>query len=332
MTRTRRGAVAAAGLAVLGLTLGGCGGAGDQDADVAAELPFDRYAAALFPDADADAMALQMAATEALVAQCMHDLGFDYVPVDYSPSGSTTSLDVDWGSLEYAEQYGYGVTTDAWGGPLVEADVDDPNQERVEAMSESERAAYFTALWGEQSFGPDADDESFDEYSWEEGGCQGRAQHEVEQSTAAQDELAAGLREDLAAMWEELSTDPRLTELHGTWSTCMADAGFPGLRTVENGLTSIIEKVDAVYDRSFSGAADDAAATDGAELGASLEEQLAALTPIEIDTAVADATCQAEVGYDDAEWAVNDDYQQRFVDAHREDLDALLAAFEEGIG
>jgi hypothetical protein len=320
-------------MATLALTLGGCGGAGDQDADDVPELPFDRYAAALFPDADADAMARQMTTTEELVARCMHDLGFDYVPVDYSSSGSsTTALDVEWGSVEFAEQYGYGVTTDAWGDPLADADVDYPNQERVEAMSENERAAYGTALWGEQSFGPDADPDTFDDYSWEQSGCQGEAQHEVELNAAAQDELAAGLQEDLGAMWEALSTDPRLIELYGAWSSCMADAGFPGLSTVADAQLSIIEKANAVYDGTSAGATGEAGATGDAEVDATIEEGLAALTPIEIETAVADATCQAEVGYDDAEWAVNDDYQQRFVDAHRADLDALLAAFEEANG
>src|SRR5690606_2364200 len=140
--------------------------------------------------------------------------GFEYTPVDWSAmnggSFSSDELDVQWGTLEFAEQYGYGATTDPWGNQGEEV-VDpgaeqeqfvDPNQEYVDSMSETEASAYYAALYGEQpEFDENADPEAEieTEYSWEDAGCQGKASHEVyEVGTGMDDERFTALQDEMS--------------------------------------------------------------------------------------------------------------------------------------
>lgn len=52
-------------------------------------------------------------------------------------------------SLEFAREYGYGVSTDVWG--LDAASARDPNEEYVASMSPEERRAYYTTLLGDDA-------------------------------------------------------------------------------------------------------------------------------------------------------------------------------------
>lgn len=58
------------------------------------------------------------------------------------------------------------------------------------------------------------------------------------------------------------------------------------------------------------------------------EAEVRAFTEREIATAVADAGCKAEVGYDDGYREINHEHQQEFVDRHRAELDAWAEAAE----
>ncbi|HEY0187642.1 MAG TPA: hypothetical protein VGC67_09160 [Cellulomonas sp.] len=150
----RRSLVLAAAAAIL---LAGCSGSADPEGSAAADAigPLDEYTARIYGysfdqsdqqsteelEAEADQ---QMRAVEELVATCMADEGFDYTPSTMSGTAvDLAGLDVEWGSAEFAAQYGYGISTDPWGT----ADLDvtdewqDPNSDYVAAMSDSEREA-----------------------------------------------------------------------------------------------------------------------------------------------------------------------------------------------
>jgi hypothetical protein len=193
---TRRMAAGAIATALV-LTLTACGGGGDKgdqsgsgdDEKLGALDQFWQDKTANFDEEESNA---QMMEVEEKTAQCMSEQGFEYTPVDYSSmdGGMVAAADGDegdgpqYGTLEFAKEFGYGVTTNPWAeeqpptGAEDQQEWVDPNQDYVNAMSETEQTAYYAALYGEQ---PELTEEQMEtyEWSWENSGCSGWAQHEV---------------------------------------------------------------------------------------------------------------------------------------------------------
>lgn len=91
---------------------------------------------------------------EELTAACMKKEGFEYKPVTYDnqmyedPNAAAYEL---WGTREFAEKYGYGISMSRSSQTEMQNEGQewvDPNQEYIDAMSESEKMAYYDALWG----------------------------------------------------------------------------------------------------------------------------------------------------------------------------------------
>ena len=277
---------------------------------------------------------------EDLVAVCMAEQGFEYTPVDYSglEVDLSAGLDLVYGSEDFAQQFGYGITTDPFtsGGE----EVTDPNAEYVAAMSDAERDAYLTALHGEGWADPDPADETVEGYDWQTAGCSGRAQHEVV-ATGIEDEQFAALQEEMLRMAEEADGDPRLAQANTDWAACMLDAGYDGLAKVGDGEAAIAAEVEAaraeVYGTAGGSATlptDPGAAAREAlrrgltepSLEAAFDEAVAAITPREIEMAVADAGCRAETGYDDVRRSVDTQYQLAFLAEHADEIQSWMAA------
>lgn len=336
-TSPARSATAAAGIA-LALTLTACSSGPDGD-DGSTEIeagPLDEYFEQMYGDWDEEDGNRQMLEVEEITAECMRELGFEYTPVDHSAQGGVTfssdDLDVDWGSREFAEQYGYGATTDPWGEqempePEPEQEWVDPNQEYVDAMSESEQTAYYAALYGEQTFDESADPDEPFEYDWTQAGCSGKAQHEVyEVGTGMGDERFVALQEEMNTMWESMMDDPRIAEATARWSACMADAGYSGLASSEDAQNLIYDKVNAIYENAYADVPFDEEATeeDYAAIEEAVQREISALTAEEIEVAVADFDCREDARLDAVQQELNLEYQQEFVDAHKDELDAWL--------
>ena len=338
MTRTARSWTAAVAALALALAVGGCGGGGgDADGDpdgtkgpAVEDLgPLDEIFQDIYGDWDEEQSSAQQMRVEETVAGCMAEQGFEYTPVDYSQASFTMTpddLDVEWGSREFAEKYGYGATTDPWGNedalaaPSGEEFVD-PNQDYVMSMSETEQAAYNSALYGDQSY-PEGEDVEW-EYKWEEAGCQGRAQHEVyETAPGLDDETYQALMDEMNTMWEGIMSDPRIAELNAAWATCMAEAGHPGFATVDDAQNSIYDQLNTVWETAYADMPPDSSEEDWAAIQTRVDELMAQITPIEIELAVADFDCRADVDYDKVQREVNADAQQQFYDAHRDELEA----------
>ena len=149
------------------LALAACSqGGGQQSGNTANEEapmgPLDKYLSVLWEGQDYtqehyDKIDLQR---EELMAECMAKEGFEYVP--NANSGTTVMSDDDqegpaWDSLEFAQQYGYGVFD--WPGssgddeaPVDEEIYVDPNEGYVNSLSPSEQEAYYATLYGEPQF------------------------------------------------------------------------------------------------------------------------------------------------------------------------------------
>ena len=347
MRRRTTGRAAAPALALLALALAGCASGGEPGGDggdggdggegTAAEVelgPLDEYFQEAYGEYDEDQANRDMRRMEEVIAECMAEQGFDYTPMDVTAQGgvsmSSDDLDVEWGTREFAEQYGYGVTTNPYGDmeeTAPEEEFVDPNAEYVESMSESEREAFYLALSGDQVM-PEGDEEFV--YDWEQAGCQGRAQHQVYEGGES-DPSVASLQEEMNGVWEQTQQDPRVTEATTAWVSCMGDAGITGLATVDDGSMRISDKANAVYEEVYNSAptTEMPSEEDMAALEKQVQEKIGEITEEEIATAVADFDCREEVGYDDTFREVSVDLQQQFVDTHREELDAWVEALKE---
>ena len=316
---------AAAGVALL-LLLTGCGGddAGTTSGggEKPAVGPLEEYFSAITEDMGNQDFEAMSAEVEEITATCMREEGFDYTPQDTSSYGEVVEEPEDgpaYDSIEYARENGYGMTAPA------EESVDeapaeefvDANADYVAAMSESEQQAYYEALYGVQPEVDESDPDAEYEYDWQTAGCSGRASHEVyEEGQPFSDPDFAALQEEMSDLYEQMASDPAVAELNSAWAACMADAGYEGMSTVDEASMALSEELNALYE-------------DSGETGVPDEEAMAELHEKEIDTAVADRTCQDEVGYTKGVQEVQFSLEQDFIDAHRAELDAMLEAYSQ---
>jgi len=340
MTSIATRTFAAASGTALVLVLTACSGGAEPTDEETPLGALDAYFEQMYGDYDEDAGNVQMMEVEEIVAKCMSEQGFEYTPVDYSSMGraeavGTEELDVEWGTLEFAQEYGYGATTNPWGDQSGEPtdtgeEWVDPNSEYIEDMSQTEQTAYFAALYGDTSSSePPEEGEVVDEYDWTTAGCQGKAQHEVyESGNGMDDEEFTALQDEMSAMWEAAMADPRVSGLDAEWASCMSDAGYTGLAVVADAEQQFYEKVNAIYEDAYVDVDPEAGEADYAAVEDGIQNQLSALTTEEIETAVADYTCRDEVRYTEIQQEVNFEYQQDFVDGHRDSLDAWLEAYQ----
>lgn len=289
----------------------------EPDGDAAPLGALEAYLAVLDGDGDREAAHRER---EELVAACMRAEGFEYVPVPYAgdPAGWIEPDDggLELYTVEFAERYGYDRATRRQDA-VVAAPPEgwaDPNVAVVDAMSDAEREAYHVAMSGSSVAGADGE-QTGHWYDPETSGCEARAQFE---SSRAVEEAAIafeGLMTEIGSALDAHLIDPRVAELDAAWASCMADAGYPGLDVAGDAEWLVIERVNAVRGDQWPGEED-------AETLAALDE----VGRFEIDVAVADAECRAGVRYAETIRALDLEYQQSFVDQHRDELDAWLAA------
>lgn len=326
----------------------GTGAGGDRDGYGDASGPREapvgiidellRNAAADWDEEESNRQQMQV---QELVAECMAGLGFEYIPVDYSlPDESDEADEADGGPVggtrEYAEKWGYGITSLPTSGTEGTADVlVDPNTAITEAMKEGERAAYDEALWGPPVDETGAEEEAAEateyvEPPWEEMGCSGAAHHEVYGDGLSEAENPfADLQEEMRRMGESVSADARMLAVTSDWVSCMADAGHPGFTKTGDGRATITAQVDAVWAEVSANASPDATEEDYRAADTWVTDQLAQIHPQEIEMAVDDHTCREGLGYDDVYNEVNVEVQQRFYDAHKADVEAWVAYLQE---
>lgn len=263
---------------------------------------------------------------EELIAECMAKEGFEYTP-DTNNGGVIMSSDdhagPEWGSLEFAEQYGYGFFTSP-GQENIENPQEyvDLNENYVNALSESEQKAYSDTLHGPMPSEEEMkamEDESW-EYDWSTAGCYGWAQHKVETDTSAEaweDPEFVDLFSAMTMLFEETEKDPEIQALNQKWSSCMADAGYPGIASKNRAYEVIMNEQNELY-------------SGGGEDGKDVEPDQAKLDELkkkEIDVAVADWKCADGMDYQDKYQEIDFRIQQKFVDDHKDQLDALVATY-----
>lgn len=249
----RRGGRTAVAVLASAALLAGCSSGDDKPAP-ATELtsPLEEFYNALYgtgQDTSEEDWAAQDRQVQESVAACMKEQGFDYTPDVQQTTSAVSSEDdgLEWGTVAYAEKYGYGITY--WSDPdnpdnqmatTSATEYVDPNGDYVNAMSESEQTAYYAALWGdiqwnEEDWDPETGewigegDNPYD--SWENQGCYGAAQHEVYEGEDSLTELYddpvyVEINETMSNIYTDVQSDQKVVELNASWAACMAEADY----------------------------------------------------------------------------------------------------------
>lgn len=295
------------------------------------------------------------------IRQCMAEQGFEYQPM-LPPDDAFRVSTTEESHEEWVAEHGFGITT--WYGKEEEFrdnaafDWVDPNQEMVDAMSESERQAWYEALYGteeEQMEGTEVeiDDETGETIYVQTGygaGCQGKAYEEVYGDPAQTEELWEQLSPAFDEMYQRVEADPRIVEANQKWAACMQEAGYEV--TTRNDMWETVyedfqrrldeivgpnggfvdpmegwtqEEIDAFFEEKTQEEID--AFFEEAQKAARQNvdmEAVRALQQEEIDMAMKDLEC-AE-GWDDLYMEVSAEYEADFIAENREILEQIREA------
>jgi hypothetical protein len=303
----------------IGLTLSACsaiGGAPELDPE---KSPLAEYMSAFYGEQDQDFYDEQAKKTEELVAECMNDDGWEYLPVDQTQYSSGVEYDAEERNTEkWVATYGYGVNLtqeeqeEMYGSP---EEYVDPNQEYVSSLSETENIAYYAALYGPGPSEEDMNEDGSYEYNWEDGGCYGKAQHEVTGEQAYDQDQFKPIFDAMGALYEDQSKDPRMKELDADWASCMADAGYTEFKAKQDAAQSIYDQQNEFWENNPTGEAP-------------TDEQTKEWRETEIDVALADFTCGEKLDYTQKQLAVQFELEEQFIKDHKAELDELVA-FQE---
>jgi hypothetical protein len=224
---------------------------------------------------------------ESLIAQCMSDAGFEYVPVDYLTVLQAMDADktiAGLGDEEYAAQFGYSISTQVAAADLPPqlADPTTPatiglgeqNIQIFNSLSAADQVAYNRTLFGEntdETFAVALEAEDFSQT----GGCTLAAVEQV----FSPEEVSAAYYNPGDALIEQ---DPRVIAAIADWAECMREAGFD-YNNPEEIEPDLEERLDAILDDA-----------DPETLSAEAQAALTELQGEEKAIAVADLDCEAE--------------------------------------
>lgn len=304
------------------LLLAGCTGtdAGASDEKVS---PLSEYFIALSggdlsPEEQEAKYAAEDKQREELMAQCMQDEGFEYVPVPTASVSFDTGEEWKPDDREFVSQWGYGAIEypGANEQPDPEEMTTDPNADYVGSLSESEQNAFYEALYGPSPSEEELSEDGSYEYNWQTAGCSGWASHEISGDDPLQSDEFADVMDAINTFYEDTASLPEIAELDRAWSACMDGAGYPGFATQPDAQNSFYDELNTLYDESTSDTGVDQAKLD-------------ALHEREVELALADLDCREDLDYrakyDKAQFAA----EEAFIEDHKAELDAMKAAAEQ---
>jgi len=296
--------------ALLGASLAGCSAAAGGENGEIEQSPLEKIFSEVYGMGGSEeeqqaAFEEQQTKSEELVAECMAEEGFEYTPAGGSISfGSDEEWNPD--DREWVSQYGYGMINSPGADTPPEPEIADPNADYVSSLSESEMTAYQEALYGVM-------DEEATEYRWEDSGCYGWANHEIEGDDPSQSDEHKPLFAALEEFWTDSQNDPRYDELNNAWSSCMSDAGFDYSKQPD-AQNDFNEQLNAYYESQTEWIEDD--------------PKLAELGDEEIEVALADLECREKSDYRSKSRTVQFELEKTFITEHQAEIDALLADVE----
>lgn len=294
------------------------------------DSPLAKYTMALYGDMDQEAFDAETAAIDKLIAVCMKDEGFEYLPGSQGGSVMVTSDDMeDRETEEWVASNGYGMFQSQEEMMAQQSESEeyiDPNADYIASLSESESSAYYETLYGpgpseEELAAMEEGDGSY-EYNWETAGCMGTAGHEVRGEDAYSDPKYKALFDNMNLLYSKIQDQPKMKELDKKWSSCMADAGHTEFPTKSSVFEKLNEEQNAYYETQEF---DD----QGTPLNVD-DAKLAELKAMEIDVALADFKCSEKFDYAQQSLKAQFELETQFVEDNKSELDALLAEYAKG--
>ena len=218
--------------------------------------------------------------TQALIAQCMADAGFEYIPVDVKTveaAQARVRSEPGYTRRTYKEKWGLAVTT-RFDHPVRDTGLG-PNLKIWKSLPKADQEAYSHTLWGDD---PGADFVwSFDEEDFSAtGGCTRKAVAQV--FTPAQLKGTYVNPKDVL-----VDSDPRIIEALHNWSKCMHARGYDYKRDQDEIIDEYGERLDQLVGDS------DPTKLTGTRLAA-----LHKLQQQEIKVSLADVECEIKYADD----------------------------------
>ena len=270
--------------------------------------PLEAYVGVAASVEDAAGWVEHMRRSATWTAACMARQGFEYYPAIPAAEDIDVADGPQPGSREFTERYGYGawIEVDEYGGGFGYAEPPNPEERAyLSSLSQGAREAYETALWGEIV-------SEMGGVTHREGGCAETAGEGI-----PSDPFLRSVREEAEEFLLSIPQDPALSGLDEEWSVCMAGEGM-SLRSPHEVRESFMRDALAYLADGDHGGIDPFATPHALERAE--EEKRVAL---------ADLECRELVGYDHRYTEIEHELQAAYVEAHRADLEALLAALDE---
>jgi hypothetical protein len=214
--------------------------------------------------------------TQQRIAECMHEAGFEYVPVDVrtiEDAQARVRMDPGYTRRSYKEKWGLAVTT-RFDDPVRDVGLG-PNLQIWQSLPPTDQEAYARTLWGDE---PKSDFVfMFDEEDFSNaGGCTRKGVTGV----FTPDQLKGTYINPKDVLVEN---DPRIIEAEDNWTECMREAGYE----YEDDQDEIIEEYEERLDELLGD--EDPEALTGPRLAA-----LKRLQEEEIAVSLVDLRCQIE--------------------------------------
>ena len=249
-------------------------------------------------------------------AECMRTQGFTYVPFTPPQSqmfnGPKPGEELDW-----KRKHGYGLSESMSGIGMQQNQANaDPNQALQNKLSQADREVYQKALYG----APPAPGE---ENNFIPSGCMNAGYNggDDKEMQAIQQEM----QPKYEALFKRIEADPRIAKVALEWSTCMRKKGHEGLKSERD----VYEKVlNPLQSKIFSSQAEMPAPSPGSPPGPPKidEKKLAELRKVEFALANDDADCSTNTAK--VQKAVTAEYQAKFLEQNRANLEKIKAAQE----
>ncbi|WRS30626.1 hypothetical protein U6G28_02755 [Actinomycetaceae bacterium MB13-C1-2] len=277
---------------------------------------------------DLEELKAQAVEEEELMAQCMKKEGFEYIPTNRNVSVYSAETVAGWaqGTLEFAQQYGYGIVNSPWFEESIvtsqETDYSDPNADYFSSLSSEEQQTYWLTLYGEGDSPEDIEASEDGEYvyDWTKFGCFGWAQNETTKDSPYafyEDPEFSELVDAIGGVWDTVRRDPEMETLEAEWSSCMLDAGYEGLETRGDASRAMRDKYDVL-----SGCSGNTCMDPPKDKKREFQEE-------EIKQAVDDFSCAEEVHYDTRLEVIDDRIQKELIERYRPQIDAAILKYGE---
>lgn len=305
-------------VAVIGaaaLVVAACGDANGDDGEpqtLESFLGFDGDPADMQAQAEA-----QQREMEEVIAACMAEEGFEYIPRDTGAMFAQVEGDPrqELSEQEFREQYGYGISTIDHSEMMGPDPEEDPNFQIQQEMDDAEREAYERALHGEPpEFDPDADPE---DRVFEPGGCHGQALEEVQGGQTA---VFQELQSEFMALQQRIESDPRIVEAMQEWQACMREAGYDYTERFDP-QNELFERMNELQHAAFEDADPAEMDPEDGPIEPDIDpDALKELQQDELAIAAAEGECTDE-HLTDVEQEVRADHEGRFIEQHRDVLE-----------